>query len=332
MGNAMISRLVLLVCGGFFTPISQAEQLFATIDEMELSSGEVLRDCKIGYRINGELNDDKSNVIVFPTWFTGTTAALEQGGLIGPGNVADTNRYYVVAFDALANGVSCSPSNTDNFPTISTEDMVRSQYIVLTEQLGIDRVHAVIGISMGGMQTFRWLAMYPEFMDKAVPIDGSPQMTSYDLLQWQTHQEVIRAMKAGDIGEDGINKVLSRLNLLTLYTPDYFVENVGRADLPAFVKESDESTVLDPDDYVSQLEAMIDHDVLDADGNLTSKVVADILVVGVPSDQMVNAVPGKRLAEKIGTAYLEVESNCGHIGTSCEAELVSSKVNEFLAN
>ena len=309
---------------------ANAEQRYATIDELHLSSGEVLHGCNVGYRINGKLNDDSSNIIVFPTWFTGTSATLEQGGLIGPGNLADTNRYYVIAFDALGNGVSCSPSNTDEFPTITTEDMVRSQHMVLTEHLGIDHVHAVMGISMGGMQTFRWLAMYPDFMDKAVPIDGSPRMTSYDLLQWQAHKDVIRNLQSGDIDEAEIKKIISRLNLLTLYTPDYFVESVKVEDLPAFLQQSDEATNTAPDDYVAQLEAMMSHDVLAPDGSLVSDVSAEVLVVGVPSDHMVNATPGKRVAEKIGAAYLEVDSNCGHMGTTCEAELVETKVNQFL--
>ena len=310
---------------------AHAEQLFATIDAMPLSSGETFRNCSVGYRISGELNDDRSNIVVFPTWFTGTAATLEQAGLIGPGKLADTNRYYVIAFDALANGVSCSPSNSPEFPTITTEDMVRSQHIVLTEHLGIDHVHAVMGISMGGMQTFRWLAMYPEFMDKAVPIDGTPRMTTYDILQWQTHKDVIRALQSGGTSEAGINRILSRLNLLTLYTPDYFVESVQPIDLPAFLQESDEATVLAPDDYVAQLDAMIDHDVLGPDGSLVSDVRADVLVVGVPSDHMVNAVPGKRVAEIIAAEYLQVDSNCGHMGTTCEVELVETKVNQFLA-
>ena len=203
---------------------------------------------------------------------------------------------------------------------------------MLTEHLGIDHVHAVMGISMGGMQTFRWLAMYPDFMDKAVPVDGSPQMTSYDLLQWQTHKEIVRAMQGSGHDNEDILRVLSRVGLLTLYTPDYFIENVSPEDLPRFTSRSDDSYVgIDANDYVAQLDAMIGHDVLDSEGNLLSDVKADVLVVGVPSDQMVNAVPGRLFAARIGAAYLQVESNCGHIGTTCESEMVAARVNEFLA-
>ena len=63
----------------------------------------------------------------------------------------------------------------------------------------------------------------------------------------------------------------------------------------------------------------------------TTKSPAAVLVVGVPGDHIVNPVPGKNLASRMGADYYEVESNCGHIGTTCEADAVASRVNEFLA-
>ena len=75
-----------------------------------LESGEVVRDCRIGYRAFGRLNADKSNAILFPTWFTGTSQQLADS--IGPGKLADPARWYVLAVDALGNGVSSAPSNS----------------------------------------------------------------------------------------------------------------------------------------------------------------------------------------------------------------------------
>jgi homoserine O-acetyltransferase len=53
---------------------------------------------------------------------------------------------------------------------------------MVTKHLGIDHLYAVIGVSMGAMQAFEWLAAYPDFMDKVVPIVGTPKQTSYDLM------------------------------------------------------------------------------------------------------------------------------------------------------
>jgi len=214
------------------------DQQFATLEWLSLSSGVALENCRIGYRTSGELNEDRSNIIVFPTWFTGQTETLFSAGLIGPGKLADTDKFFVVAIDALGNGVSCSPSNTDAFPRISTEDMVRSQHWLLTEHLGVDHVRAVMGISMGGMQAFRWMSTFPEFMDKVIPIDGSPRMTSYDLLQWQTQLKAIEMLQAASASNREITGYLAYLNLLNLWTPDYFVENVPPEKLPEMITEA----------------------------------------------------------------------------------------------
>lgn len=313
------------------------EQQFAEMEWLTTTSGAAIENCRIGYRTAGELNDDRSNVIVFPTWFTGTSEILFTAGLIGPGKLADTDQYFVVAIDALGNGVSCSPSNATGFPRISTEDMVRSQHWLLTEHLGIEHAHAVLGISMGGMQTFRWMSTFPSFMDKAIPIDGSPRMTSFDLLQWQTHRDIVRMMQVGGMNQDEIRLVLSRVGLLSLYTPEYFVEQVPIEELDDFVKGSDASFAgMDVNDYVSQLEAMIDHDLIgDSDESIFAyvrEVESDVLVIGVPSDHMVNQAPSRRVARALGAPYFEIQSNCGHVGTTCEIELVSKRVADFLGN
>src|SRR5215510_5258364 len=92
-----------------FLPVS-AQQQFAQLGDFKLESGEVIRDCRIGYRTFGKLNADKSNVIIFPTWAGGTTEQLQSN--IGPGKLLNSEKYFVIAVDALGNGVSSSPSTS----------------------------------------------------------------------------------------------------------------------------------------------------------------------------------------------------------------------------
>jgi homoserine O-acetyltransferase/O-succinyltransferase len=138
-------------------PASAQDQKFASLGKFKLESGEVIRDCRIGYRTFGHLNADASNTILMPTWANGTTEQIKSN--IGPNAVVDAADYFVIAIDALSNGVSSSPSNSSSqprmkFPKITLRDMVNSQYQVLTGTLGIKHLRAVVGVSMGGMQAF----------------------------------------------------------------------------------------------------------------------------------------------------------------------------------
>jgi homoserine O-acetyltransferase len=212
--------------------------------------------------------------------------------------------------------------------------MVNAAHALLTKELGIDHLHAVIGISMGGMQTFQWVAQYPDFMDRAVPIDGSPQGTSYDLAQWQTHERAIELMLQAGVPDDDITRFVNRIGLLNLWTPDYYVANIAPEDYADWLAQQHNPDPMDPRDYRAQLQAMIDHDAwadfAGLEGAYPGRIKAELLVVGVSSDHMVNPTPGKILATDIGARYLEIDSNCGHIGSSCEAWQVNAVVNAFL--
>jgi homoserine O-acetyltransferase len=315
-------------------------QQFASLGDLNLTSGDVIKDCQIAYRTYGKLNSKKDNVVVMPTWHTGSTLDLERYELVGPNKLLDTNQYFIITIDALGNGVSTSPSNSkhqsgNDYPQVSIADMVYSQYRLLTEKLEIQSVHAVIGISMGGMQTFQWIRQYPTFMKKAVAIDGSPYLTSYDVIQWQTHLDVIRVLQDSDHSNSEIAAVLSPLNLLTLWTPDYFVENVAREDLHNYLEQSAEGYEnFDGNNYIAQTQAMIDHNAFE-DGterysaNLRN-IATDLLVVVVPDDHMVNPTPARLLATSTDAAFVEIDSNCGHMGTTCEDAAVARQVSAFL--
>ena len=164
-------------------------QKLAKLGDCALESGEVIRDCEIGYRTFGELDEARSNAILLTPWAMGTSADLARQ--IVAGRLLDRSGRYVIAVDGFANGVSSSPSNSARqkgraFPRFSMRDVVESHYQLLTRVLGVSRLNAIVGTSAGGMQVFHWVTAHPEFVDKAVAIAGSPRSSPADRLRWTT--------------------------------------------------------------------------------------------------------------------------------------------------
>ena len=292
--------------------------LFATLHlahlgDFKLDSGQTIRDCVVGYRTYGELASDKSNAIVVLTWFGGTTEGLETW--VGPGKLYDTSKYFVISIDAFGDGISSSPSNGAN-ETFTMRDMVRAQHELLTRELKLDHVFAVSGLSMGGMQTFQWIASYPDFMTKAVPIVGSTKLTSYDQLLWDSELNAIE--------QPGGLKTAADINEMHLHTPAWFAAHVTDVDK---LMRSHEAALekLDAKDYASQLRAMIGLDI-----GATPQKIPPALVVVSEQDLMVNPAPAREFARETHSELLTLTSDCGHLATSCESERMVKAVHAFL--
>jgi homoserine O-acetyltransferase len=148
--------------------------------DLQLESGQLIKDFSISYVTLGTLNAQKSNAILMVTALGGNHHRLDF--LMGPGKALDPTKYFIVATDAIGNGLTTSPSNSTaqprmEFPRFTIRDMVHSQHRLLTEQLGITHVVTVIGPSMGGMQALQWRASHPGFMDSLValvPVGRTP--------------------------------------------------------------------------------------------------------------------------------------------------------------
>lgn len=302
----------------------------AELGDLALPSGVTLRDAKLGYRTEGALNADRSNAILFPTWFGGTTAGLYAAGALG---AIDTDTFFLITVDALANGVSSSPSNTDDFPNITIADMVRAEHELVTKVLGLDRLHAVVGISMGGMQTFEWMTAYPDFMSRAIPIVGSPKLASYDVLLWEAELEAIAlAREAGDVSQAA--PLVGMISALALQTPGYHARRTPRSKLGGWLDASKATGSQSMADREAQLRAMIAHDVSRAfDGSMekaATAVKASVLNVVGRHDHMVTPEPAVRFAELLGAESVVLDNDCGHLATSCDDGRSEQAIRKFL--
>ncbi len=307
-----------------------------------MESGEAIHGCRIGYRTLGKLNADRSNAILAPSWFTGSSAEL--AAQFGPDGFADPARYFIVVVDALGNGVSSSPSNSAaqprmKFPSFTIRDMVNSEYRLLTEKLGISHLRAVMGVSMGGMQTFQWIATYPEFMSKAVPIVGSPRLTSYDLMLWRSEESAIVESKDWNGGNYRAKPKLDaviEIHTLALTTPAYRVRATAPSACPSFLSANDTSglSLMDANDWLIQLRAMMSLDVYKPFGDSIDRAAAAVkakaFVVASMQDHMVNPTPAIEFAGALHAEILRLQSDCGHLAPGCESATVAPKVREFL--
>ena len=320
---------------------AEGEQQIADFGECQLESGEMILECRLGYRTFGSLNADKSNAVLFPTWFSGGTQSLLDQNVIGPEGIIDVNRFFLIAVDAFGSGDSSSPSNSEihkpaNFPAVSIADMVNSQYRLLTEELGIHHLAAVAGISMGGMQVFQWTVSYPDFMDKAVAIVGSPKLTSYDLLFWSTQLAVIETLIDQPDGDLSARRINSNIQMLNMQTPGYVVKDTPAHQFEALMVTDEGSIDLMPSrDRALQLNAMIHHDIsAKFDGSwedVHKTIKARLLIVVATQDHVMNPGPAQELATALGAHKLELTGNCGRRAASCEREKLQPTIVRFLA-
>jgi homoserine O-acetyltransferase len=305
---------------------------------VRLASGETLRGCRIGYRTYGSLNPDRSNAVLVPTWFGGTSQELE--GTIGPGGIVDPRRWYIIAVDALGDGVSSSPSNSTRqprakFPRFTVGDMVETQHALLTRVLKLNRVKAVIGMSMGGMQAFQWMAAHPTYMDRTVAIVGTPRQTSADLLLWQSLLRLIESDRATEAGRRRAMRAVSAIEVLNLRTPEYYNAHTRPAAVPKLLADSEHYfQSKDADDWASQLRAMIGHDIFAGFGGSEERAAAAVrapaLVVVSASDRMVNPGPALAFARRIGARTLVLAGNGGHQATIEETPRIRAAIAAFL--
>ena len=313
--------------------IADGSQQFADLGDLHLQSGDVIHDFRLGYRTLGQLNPGKSNAILWPTWLGGKTENLLQ--FVGPGKVVDTANYFVILVDAIGNGVSTSPSNSKKqpllkFPVFTIRDMVESERRLLTETFHLSHLRAVMGISMGGMQTFEWMVAYPDFMDLAVPMFGSPQSTSWDKLLWTAQIDAIQLDPAWNNGNPtgplsrglAVSEEIGQMNLTS---PGYRVAHTTPQTFDTFLADLKKGAVGDGGlgwDQIRQRQAIISLDLpgefhLPGVNEAAKKVHAKTFVVVSPQDHLVNPIPAELFAAALSAPVLTLDSTCGHISLDC---------------
>ena len=154
------------------------------IKDFTFTSGEKLPELRIHYRTLGTPRKDAQGVvrnavlIMHGTGGTGSqfTGRNFAGELFGPGQPLDAAKYFIILPDDIGHGGSSKPSNglRAKFPRYGYADMIEAQYRLVVEGLGVNHLRLVMGTSMGGMHTWMWGGMYPDFMDALMPLASLP--------------------------------------------------------------------------------------------------------------------------------------------------------------
>lgn len=315
---------------------AEGELKFADIGDLKLQSGATLRDCRVGYRTFGSLDAKKDNAVLVPSFFLGTSA--DMADILKSGGLVDTKKYYVVAVDALADGVSASPSNSKTqgdalFPEISIRDMVESQHQMLIG-MGIQHLHAVVGISMGAFQTFQGLVAYPDFLDRAVPISGSTQPTSYDLMLYVANHHALEQAIANKDGRVGLLRAFADSFWLAQSNPPYYNHLLKRDQAVAAMTDFENSVLaMDPYDLATCLSAVAAQDIFEPFGSeaaTVARVKAKVFIIVVKQDRTVNPEPALHFAKALKARTLVLDNEAGHFASAVRMDQISTEIAKFL--
>jgi len=324
------------------------------LGDLTLESGETIVGYRQSYVTHGTLAADRSNAILICASLSGTHHRLDF--LIGPGKALDPARWFVIATDPIGNGLSTSPSNSAaqpgmRFPRFALRDMIAAQHRLLTKALGIDRLHAVVGASMGGMQALQWAVSHPRFMARIVAMTPMAKTAPWAVLVTEAARSCLMAdpVWTGDgfsaEPERGWRAFTALMSALATKTPQA-LSRLGDRDaaLRWFegVLAQQRAIAVDPHDFLYQSWAYDAHDVGTSPGfggdtaAALRSMQAEALVLCPPLDLFNPETAAWNAATTMANArYVEIPSEQGHQAATSlvadDAAFLNRAIGEFLS-
>ena len=268
--------------------------------DFAFNAGDSLPELRLHYRTLGQLRrDDSGKALNAALVLHGTTGNGGQflrpefaGELFAPGQVLDAERHFIILPDGIGHGKSSKPSDglRMRFPRYGYLDMIRAQYRLLTEGLGVDRLRLVIGTSMGGMQTWLWGIRYPDFMDCLAPLASLPaEIAGRNRMIRKMIMDSIRqdpAWKNGEYAEQppGLMNAAHLLLIMTSCPLQWQKEAPTRAQADASLAERLRQAVgaLDANDMLYQFAASEDYNPAPD----LARIQAPLLAINSADDQV----------------------------------------------
>ena len=200
-----------------------------------------LPEAKIVYGTYGTLNPAGDNAVLLPSHYMADMHGYDW--LIGPGRALDPAKLFLVTSELFGNGRSSSPSNTPEpfhgprFPLMTIRDNVEAVHRMLTEQLHVMHLRAVIGFSMGAQQAFQWAVSYPDFMDRIVATSGTARTYGHGIVRLEGQIAAITLdpdFAAGDYKTEPVRGIeaTSLVWLGWLYSQEWWRRELWRTENP----------------------------------------------------------------------------------------------------
>jgi len=319
--------------------------------DLALESGARVERCGVGWVEHGIDDPDGARTILGCTAIGATHHRHDF--LVGPGRALDTTRFRIVVIDALGNGLSTSPSNSatqggPGFPRFTIGDMVAAQHRLLVELLGLRRVHAVVGASMGGMQALEWGVRHPGFCARIVAMTPMARTAPWA----RAINEAARRALMGDPAFDGGRYAAQPargwrdwaviMRVLGARTPEALA---AMEDFDGWFRATVDGTLaanIDANDWIAQSHAYDAHDVARGPrfgGDLAAalgSMRARLLVAAPPLDLYNPAACAREAASLVpGARFAEIPSAFGHnAATSADpaaAAFLDAEIARFLA-
>jgi len=348
-------------------------------DELGLESGEKLGPITLEYETYGELNKDKSNAVLVAHALSGDAHAAGKSGcdgaigwwdnFIGPGKGIDTDKYFVICTNVIGGCKGSTGPSSNNpqsgkqygldFPLITIGDMVTSQRYLI-DHLGIEKLLAVIGGSMGGMQVLQWMVAYPERLRAAIPIattlKHTPQQIAFNEVgrqavmadpNWNNGNYYSRKPPARGLAVARMIGHITYMSDVSMaekfgrrtkverapfkFAADFEVEGYLRYRGDNFVKRFDANSYLYITKAIDYFNILNGHSL----GSIFKGLRAKVFVISFKSDWLYPAYQSQEIVKAcklagVDASYCELSSTYGHDAFLLEIEQETQLISHFL--
>lgn len=332
---------------------------FKSDKPLVLESGKILNGIEVAYHTYGHYNPEINNVIWICHAFTANSDAADWWpGMIGKGYLFDPEKHFIVCANILGSCYGTTGPLTINpdtgkpwhlgFPALTVRDLVASHEL-LRVHLGINRIHTVVGGSIGAHQAMEWAIIKPEIFEHLIIIAAGAYYTPWGIAFNESQRLALLAdqsfyNESADAGQAGL--IAARSIALISYR-NFIIYNKTQAEddtekingfkASSYQRYQGEKLVkrFHAHPYYTLLNILDTHNVGRGRGSVEkalAEIKASTLVIGITSDYLFATHEQESLAKQIpGAIYSEINSLYGHDGFLVEAEKVTKTINDFYA-